>query len=156
MGRSLFLKDMNNKKIRIIIDKNDIQKYAKYYFSLHPKASKLPLRYPFHPSINEWMILKRPMMNTLKQKWKDFIVWHSNEKGYANLHINKCRMKFCVFYETNRRHDVDNTVPKFILDGMVLSGTIEDDDVTHITELILTCSVDKDHPRTEIYIEVQE
>ena len=23
--------------------------------------------------MNQWMIMKRPMMNALKQKWKDFI-----------------------------------------------------------------------------------
>ncbi len=100
--------------------------------------------------------MKRPMMNALKQKWKDFICFYINKQGYSNLHIKKCDMKFVTYYKTNRRHDVDATCPKFILDGFAESGFIVDDDSKHVNSLLLECYVDKDNPRTEIFIKIKE
>lgn len=104
--------------------------------------------------MNQWMIMKRPMMNALKQKWKDFIKWFIENQGYSNLLIEKCEMTFTTYYKTNRRHDVDATCPKFILDGFAESGFIIDDDYKHLTSLTLECYVDKENPRTEIIIKV--
>lgn len=93
-------------------------------------------------------------MNALKGKWKDFIMWFVNEQGYTNLGINRCKMKFISYYDNHRRHDTDNSCPKFILDGLVCGGFIVDDDSLHITSLTLECDVDVDRPRTEIYVTV--
>lgn len=98
--------------------------------------------------------MRRPMMNALKQRWKDFIVWFIDEQGYTNLRIKKCEMKFTTYYKTNRRHDIDNSCPKFILDGLSASGFIVDDDCTHLTSLVLECCVDKENPRTEIDVKI--
>lgn len=144
------------KTISLIINKDALDKYSEYYFNIHPKARKVPILHPYHESINVWMIMRRPMMNALKQKWKDFIKWFVGVRGYSNLHINKCEIEQTVFYPNNRRHDVDNTVPKFILDGFVESGMIVDDDFLHINKLTLSCGVDKEHPRTEIKIIIKE
>ena len=76
---------------------------------------------------------------------------HRNQ-GYTNLHIEKCEMKFTIYYGTNRRHDIDNGVPKFILDGFSESGFIVDDDSRHLTTLTLQCGYDKEKPRTEIEV----
>lgn len=102
--------------------------------------------------MNQWMIMKRPMMNALKQKWKDFIKWLIDNQGYTNLLIEKCEMIFTTYYKTNRRHDVDAACPKFILDGFAESNFIVDDDCKHVTSLLLKCDVDKDNPRTEIKV----
>lgn len=91
-------------------------------------------------------------MNALKARWKDFIVWFIEQQGYTNLRIEKCELVFATYFNTNRRHDVDNTCPKFILDGLCESGFIVDDDSTHILSLKLMCGVDREHPRTEIDI----
>ena len=96
--------------------------------------------------------MKRPMMNALKQRWKDFICWFMDRQGYSNLHIEECEIKVKTFYKTNRRHDVDNSVIKFILDGFSESGFIIDDDSKHVKSLLLECFVDKDNPRTEIEV----
>lgn len=94
-------------------------------------------------------------MNSLKQKWKDFIKWFVNEQGYANLHIEKCEISQTIYYPTNRRHDIDNGVPKFVLDGLVDSGMIIDDDCRHVTKLVLQCGYDSEYPRTELKIKIQ-
>ena len=98
--------------------------------------------------------MKRPMMNALKQKWKDFICHFIDNQGYTNLHIEECDIQVKTYYKTNRRHDVDNSVIKFILDGFSESGFIVDDDSEHVKSLLLECYVDKANPRTEITINI--
>lgn len=142
--------------IKIIIDRGVLAEYEHYYFSIHPKAKKPPIKQPYHESINQWMIMKRPMMNALKQKWKDCIKWIVEYQGYSNLRIDKCEIEQMIYYNNNRRHDIDNTCPKFILDGLVESGMIVDDDCKHIQKLTLMCGVDVAHPRTELYIYVNK
>ena len=138
--------------IKLIIDNVALLEYENYYFNLRPKARKKPLDAPYHPSINKWMIMKRPMMNALKQKLRDFMVWFIKYSGYENLNIQECCMEFTTYFKTRIRHDVDNTVPKFFLDGMVDGGFIVDDNSNHLKSLTLKCSYDKYNPRTEIFI----
>lgn len=140
------------REIKIIIDNNTLERYEKHYFKLHPRAYKRPIDNPWHPLMNQWMIMKRPMMNALKQKWKDFTCWIINEQGYSGLQIETCEMEFVTYYKTNRRHDVDAACPKFILDGFAESGFIVDDDNKHLLSLLLRCYVDKENPRTEIFV----
>lgn len=151
----LFFNNME-KQITLIIDKDVLSKYNEYYFSIHTKAKKEPIRNPYHESINTWMIMKRAMMNALKQKWKSFIVWFIETQGYSNLLINKCEILQTVYYPNNRRHDPDNSVPKFIIDGLVDSGFVVDDDMKHIKKLSLVCDIDQEHPRTELQITIYE
>lgn len=139
---------------RIIIDNEDVEEYAKYYFKRHPKAYKYPIEKPYHPSVNKWMIMKRPMMNAVKQKWKDFIVWKAKKEKITGLLIEHCNVIFTTYYESNRRHDPDNSTPKFIMDGLSEAGVIVDDDCKHINALTLQCRCDKLNPRTEIYFEI--
>lgn len=152
MRRSLFIRAENMKTILITIDSAVLEAYSMFYFTKHPKAHKKPIPHPYHESINVWMIMKRPMMNALKQKWKDFIKWYICEQGYANLRIEKCEIEQTVYYPNHRRHDTDNSVPKFILDGLVEGGMIADDDSEHVTKLTLSCRVDTLNPRTELKI----
>ena len=118
--------DKVKKHIKLTIDERVLAEYDRYYFSIHTKAAKRP-------------IAQRPMMNALKAKWKDFIVWFIEQQGYTNLRIEKCELVFTTYFNTNRRHDVDNTCPKFILDGFCESGFIVDDDSSHILSLKLMC-----------------
>ncbi len=144
------------KSITLIIDSDVLGRYYQHYFSIHRRAKKLPIPHPYHESINVWMIMKRPMMNQLKQRWKDFIVWFVNDQGYTNLRIDKCELIFTAYYSNTRRHDPDNSVPKFILDGLVDGGMIIDDDSSHVLSLTLKCSTDQEHPRTEIHFNIFE
>lgn len=142
------------KLMKLTIDNSVLERYEKYYFSIHKKAHKKPIQNPYHESINVWMIMQRAAMNNLKQKWKDFMVWFVDDQGYSNLHIEKCEMYFFTYYGNNRRHDNDNSVPKFILDGFVESGLVIDDDNKHITRISLESGTDIDNPRTDILINI--
>lgn len=100
--------------------------------------------------------MRRPMMNTLKQKWKDFTVWFVEYCGYTNTKISKCSIEYTTYFKTKIRHDNDNETPKFINDGLVEAGLIVDDDSLHLNPLVLRCYTDKENPRTEIKITIME
>jgi len=143
---------MYDHELTLTITNSIIDEYATYYFRLHPKAKKKPITVPYHPSINTWVIMRRPLMNALKQKWKSFMVWFVEYLGYTNMNILECEIICTTYFKTKIRHDCDNQTPKFILDGMVDAGLIIDDDEKHITSLTLRCGYDKDNPREEILI----
>lgn len=139
-------------ELKIVIDNSILEQYNRFYFRLHPKATKKPIETPYHPSINAWMIMKRPVMNRLKGQWKDFIVWLMQYLGYKDMKINTCDIIFTTYFPTKARHDTDNNVPKFILDGLTESGFIIDDDSKHLKSLTLKCDYDKNNPRMEFDI----
>lgn len=146
---------MENISILLVFDDETLRRYEKEcYFVKHPSAKKPPIKHPYHESINVWMIMRRPEMNALKQKWKDFIVWFIEDQGYSNLRIEKCEMMYTVYKPTRRRIDLDNNCPKFIQDGLVESGFVVDDDMDHITSLTLRAGYDKERPRTEIAVKI--
>ena len=97
--------------------------------------------------------MNRIVMNALKQQWKAFIVWYIEEQGLSNKNIEYCSMTFTSYFRTRVRKDCDNTVPKFILDGLSESKFIVDDDWNHLHTLTLKCAWDKENPRTEILVE---
>lgn len=140
--------------LKLVLDNKVLEQYNQYYFSIHPKSKKVPIEHPYHPSINTWFILSRMAMNTLKQKWCDFIRWWINELGYTNKQLSQFEMEYHIYHPTQRRTDPDNFSPKFIMDGFVLSGFIVDDDRKHLKKLSIVCDVDKDNPRTEISIKI--
>lgn len=140
----------------LIIDAQDVAEFNRLYFEEHPKAKNAPIKAPQHPSINTYMTMHNQAANKLKQNWKDFIVWIINDLDMANKNIKKCRMTYRTFFKQNRRHDLDNISPKYILDGFVASGFIEDDDSEHIISLTTECAVDAENPRMEFAIEVIE
>ena len=142
--------------IKLVINNAALEDYEKVYFAKHPRAKKKPIAHPYHESINQWMIMKRPQMNALKQRWKEFIAWFIENSEYKDTHIEQCELRFITYYGTARRHDIDNGCPKFILDGLCENGFIIDDDSKHITSLTMQCFVDTENPRTEIEVYVSK
>lgn len=142
------------KEIKFEITNQTLEKYNKYYFSIHPRAKKVPIEHPYHPSINTWFILPRPQMNALKQKWKDFGIWLINNLGYADMKIENYEIEYITYMPTRRRIDPDNTTPKFLNDALVESGFIMDDDGVHMKSLTLKTGYDKKNPRTEITVRI--
>lgn len=110
-----------------------------FYFKKHPTARKKPLETPANPSLNKWIILRRMSMNKLKQDYKDFTKFVISQYGLEDLGISKCKCKYITYRQSKRRIDLDNTTPKFILDGLTAecTGVICDDGVDCITELTL-------------------
>lgn len=116
-----------------------LEQWTKEYFKKHPKSKKKPIKDSKHPSINTWSIMRRPMMNVLKQNWANFVEFVVDYYGYRDLGISHCKCKYIVYKATSRRSDVDNITPKFIMDGLSAehSGVIVDDSSDCIEELTL-------------------
>lgn len=144
-------------EFKMTIDQPLLDEYYKYYFEKYPRRKKLPIKRPIHESLNVWSIMQNLQRNNLKQNWKEFIVWWINKyPPRINVSIRECDIRFHTFMPTRRRTDPDNMTPKFILDGFVEAGFLEDDDSSHIKNLILACSYDKENPRTEITFYIHE
>lgn len=142
----------SGESIKLVLDKEVLDRYYEYYFKKYPKRKKRYIERPLHPSINTWMIMQRPAMNKLKQEWHDFIAWWISDLNLQDEHLESFKLKFTTFMPTKRRSDPDNTVPKFILDGFTDAGFIADDCGTHLKELSLSTDYDKEWPRTEIEV----
>lgn len=138
------------KTIKLILDRDVIDRYNTYYFEQHLRAKKIPIEQPYHPSINVWSILPRIQMNALKQKWKEFGVWWITDLGYNDMKLDSFDLIVTVFFSVKRRHDCDNQTPKFLLDAFTESGFIVDDDEKHLHSLTLKTGYDKENPRTEL------
>lgn len=140
--------------IKLIINQDELNDYYKYYFKKYPRRRVKPIKKPIPPSLNQWMIMKRPQMNGEKQKWKDFIVWLIHKYNLQNKKINNAEIIFKYYFPTHHRHDADNYTPKFAMDGLTKSGLLVDDDFEHIKTLTICGGYDKENPRTEIDIKI--
>ena len=64
-------------------------------------------------------------------------------------------VKHKYYFGDRRRRDPDNYSGKFLNDGLVLAGVIEDDSFNHI-QLLTEGGHDKENPRVETYIYKEE
>lgn len=121
----------------------------KVYFKKHPKAKNKPINSAVHESLNTWTIMRRPMANSLKQKWKEFGKFVAEKNGLLDLGIKKCKCKYIAhksYVNSKKRMDCDNIVPKFILDSLTAeaTGVLVDDSCDCIEELTIKIIQEKD------------
>ena len=86
----------------------------------------------------------------LKSEAEERVIWPAKalpKMDRVRLHI--------TWYRSNRRHDPDNILAgtKFILDGLVQAGVLENDGWKEIDSISHDWKVDKDNPRVEVEIE---
>ena len=147
-----YIPNENDKHIKLILDQAILDKYTKYYFLQHPRAKKVPIEKPRHPSINQWCILPRPQMNALKQKWKDLSIFLIKYNKLDNMMLDDLDVVCTTYMDTLRRTDTDAYTPKFIYDGWTEAGFIVDDDYKHLHSTLLLVDYDKNNSRTEFDI----
>jgi len=68
-----------------------------------------------------------------------------------NPKIKKCKMKVTYYFRDRRKHDPGN-YDKMLLDGLVESNIIEDDNYSVIEEYTTIGKVDNKNPRIEVEI----
>ena len=106
------------------------------------------------PTLNE-------IINEAKAHWNNYrvqkenstekVAWVAIEAGLPRLNAVKLDI---TYYRKNRRHDPDNiaAAKKFILDGLVAAGVIENDGWKQVKGWTEKWEVDKKNPRTEIIL----
>lgn len=139
----------------IVIDQEHVDRYNKLWFDAHPRSRKKRIKAPQHPSLNEYYKSSYQAANMLKQAWKEFVIWIVHDNKLDGNRIKQCEIEYATYFKTNRRHDPDNISPKFVLDGFVEAGLLEDDDYKHILSLTTKCGIDKENPRMEFLIKIK-
>lgn len=107
------------------------------------------------PTLNE-------IINEAKAHWNNYrvqkedstdkVAWAAIEAGLPRLNAVKLDI---TYYRKNRRNDPDNiaAAKKFILDGLVAAGVLENDGWKQVRGWTEAWEVDKKNPRTEIILE---
>ena len=107
------------------------------------------------PSINEFIGNSRNFnyYRREKERWHWLIKAAIKEKPPKP--IDKAIVHIKYYFPDKRRRDPDNYAGKFIHDPLVREGILVDDSFDHI-KTASSGTVDKENPRTEIYIEEVE
>jgi len=104
-----------------------------------------------HPTINRWAITWHHYKRAkVKKEWEEKIMI-----ACANCTPIKGPVSVLVeyYFPTKRLRDIDNYTPKFILDGMVKAGLIEEDNNSIIKQLSVSILYDKNNPHTVVTVE---
>ncbi len=107
------------------------------------------------PSLNDYLrIRNRAQRAAMKRSLDHRVAWAAKEAGIRP--VGRCMVRV-TWVEQNRRRDLDNVRSgvKFVLDGLVKAGVIEDDDQRHVLDLDDAYARDGANPRitVEIYEE---
>lgn len=77
-----------------------------------------------HPSLNRWTNWHYTKKHQVKKDWEDEICLLLIK--YKKLQLEKAKVRI-IYYTPNYQSDRDNYTPKFIMDGLVKSGLLADD-----------------------------
>lgn len=87
-----------------------------------------------------------------KKRWAEMITLLCKPRPKNPIPYAKVTLMY--YFGDRRRHDPDNYAGKMVLDGLVKSSIIQDDSFSCI-QLRLNGHYDKNYPRTEITVEVE-
>ncbi len=102
-----------------------------------------------HPSINVWNGWGYHKYNREKCRWAEMVGWICKNlppmKGEVTVTVR-------YYFRTRRKRDIDNYTPKFIMDGLVQGGLIEDDNSNIVKRLSVEMDYDIRNSRTDVII----
>ena len=163
------VKILSNEFFTIVIDREVIAEYGKYYFSL-PENSKKRKFYFMNNwktkkkkpkllyctlSLNDLLPMNSQMYGNLKNQWKMLGLWLAKKNNVGNLQLTNCVVDVIWYQETRAHRDFDNQYGglKLLLDPLLVgSGFFIDDDSRHMSVLIGDLRYDKEHPRMVLRI----
>jgi|SRR6056297_2387254 len=85
----------------------------------------------------------------IKKDYDDIVSFYAQQQGIKFFEKVKLNI---TYYMKNKKKDPDNlcAAKKFILDGLVKAGVLEDDNWDIVKEFNETWEVDRENPRVEI------
>lgn len=105
-----------------------------------------------HPSLNDWTNWHWAKKSKVKKSFEDEIGWLAGKYGEPKL--TNCDVKIIYTFKSKRRRDKDNYTPKFIMDGLVKSGILNDD---NDNEIYLNWLIQQGpEEKTEIFINLRQ
>ena len=142
----------------VVIDNDTIKRYHIYDAKVNPKNAyvyrkakntaseqKLFILRPLPHSLNQWMTLKSNLMNLLAIRWHNFIIWYITYEHpeMKDIRLTNAHIGFFFVKTTLHRWDIDNLCEKHIMDGLVQSGVLIDDDYLNVKSVCKSGIVDK-------------
>ena len=103
------------------------------------------------PSLNKILRMHHHERHAENQKWQALVAYFDNRKKRGEP-LKRAQVTITYYFPDARRRDSDNYAGKFLLDGLVNAGIIEDDSFNHVS-LLIAGKVDRANPRTEIVVE---
>lgn len=153
------MQSLINNKIKIVLDKESLERYDKHDAKLRPKRKNKVLnwcgktRNGCLPSLNVFLnVGSRMEQNQRKQTFSNYVEFVIDEMGISNLNIDKCVIIVKQYKGDKRKFDVDNILTKSFMDSLVKKKVIVDDNYTIVPLVILTGEYDKGNARSEIII----
>ena len=147
---------MFNNEIVLTFDQDILMEYRKQYFINHPRARKFPFKDAIPPSLNQFLVMKRPQQNATKQLWKDFGMFVAKE--YADMNLPACEIEMHFTFKDKRRRDIDNYLGisnKLLFDAISAEegiGIIADDSYSVIQKVTGTAKYEKGVSKLEMII----
>lgn len=88
-------------------------------------------------SLNVYRNAHYYQLNKEKETWEKVVAVSVQEQQIKK--VERCRITFEFYFKDKRKHDPDNysASAKFLLDGMVKAGVLDDDNFSVIEELSL-------------------
>lgn len=109
------------------------------------------------PNLNKWRSMHHHQEAKLKKEWESVVMLEVLSQKIKPLRpIKKAKLIYTFFFKENRRHDPTNVqgCVKWLEDGLVYAGVLEDDTFDHVKNEVEKGGIDKKNPRVEIDIEV--
>lgn len=103
------------------------------------------------PTINTMLTKHWRTYKRYKDEWKETTYYTALSEKIQKF-TNPVTITIELNFKDKRRHDPDNYTPKFIHDGLVDAGVLEDDSFKQIKELTIR-EGDKKNNTTVVYIE---
>lgn len=109
------------------------------------------------PGINEYTAANRQNYQAggkMKKQAQETIIWQIRQQ-LRGLHITKPVILKYMFYEQNKKRDLDNVAGfahKVIQDSLVVSKVLVNDGWDYVTGFVDQFALDRDNPRIEVTI----
>ena len=102
------------------------------------------------PSLNRWKNWHWGQQSRYKKALTQSLKLLAAKAG--NPSYSQATLQIFHYHRVNRRRDEDNLAPKFLLDALVQSGILADDNLAALTQLPPVFEIDKLAWRTEVHI----
>ena len=128
----------------------DIFKYKDFISEIKIVINEIP------PSNNKFQGTgNRYAYQNIKKYWAELIFCEVIKQKIPRKKIKKSVVILKHFFKTKATRDPDNYSGKFVMDGLVNAGVIEDDSFNNV-KLEIEGYCDKENPRIEIIIKIKE
>lgn len=109
------------------------------------------------PNLNKWRSMHHHQEAKEKKEWENVVRLEVlAQKIKPVTPIKKAKLTYTFFFKTDAGHDPTNCqgCVKWLEDGLVKAGVLEDDTFEHVKNDVEKGGIDKLNPRVEIDIEV--